>query len=51
MKWARFVKKARDEEQRDNLNLAIVAANNHYAGFGSGAANALRKMLDLSEVT
>ena len=50
-KWARFVKRARDEEQRDRLNLAIVAANNHYAGFGPGTANTFRKMLDLSEVT
>jgi len=50
-KWARFVKRARDEEQRDRLNLAIVAANNHYAGFNPGTANTLRKMLDLSEVT
>ena len=49
-RWARFVKKAR-EEQRDRLNLAIVGANNHYAGFGSGTANTFRKMLDLSEVT
>jgi hypothetical protein len=49
-KWARFVKKAR-EEQRDRLGLAIVAANNHYAGFGPGTANTFRKMLDLSEVT
>ena len=23
-KWARFVKRARDEEQRDRLNVAIV---------------------------
>ena len=51
-RWARFVKRARDEEeQRDRLNLAIVAANNHYAGFGPRAANTFRKMLDLSEVT
>ncbi len=49
-KWARFLKRAR-EEQRDRLNLAIVAANNHYAGFGPGTANTFRKMLDLSEVT
>jgi hypothetical protein len=35
-KWARFLKRA--EEQRDRLNLAIVAANNHYAGFGPGTA-------------
>ena len=50
-KWSRFLKRARDEEQKDRLNLAIVAANNHYAGFGPGTANTFRKMLDLSEVT
>lgn len=50
-RWARFVKRAKDEEQRDRLNLAIVAANNHYAGFGPETANTFRKMLDLSEVT
>jgi len=50
-KWSRFVKRARDEEQRDRLNLAIVTPNNHYDGFGPGTANAFRKMLDLSEVT
>ena len=44
-------KKARAEEQRDNLNLAIVAANNHYTRFGPGTANIFRKMLDLSEMT
>ena len=49
-RWARFVRRTRDEEQRDRLNLAIVAANNHYAGFGPGTANTFRKMLDLSEV-
>ena len=49
-KWVRFLKRAR-EEQRDRLNLAIVAANIHYAGFGPGTANTFRKMLDLSEVT
>ena len=48
-RWARFVKRARDEEQ-DRLNLAIVAANNHYTGFGPGTVNTFRKMLDLSEV-
>ncbi|MGA7897769.1 MAG: hypothetical protein WCA39_02790 [Nitrososphaeraceae archaeon] len=29
----------------------MVAANNHYAGFGPETANTFRKMLDLSEVT
>ena len=42
------MKRARDEHR---LNLAIVATNNHYAGFGPGTANTFRKMLDLSEVT
>ena len=41
----------RAKEENMNINLAIVAANNHYAGFGSGTANTFRKMLDLSEVT
>jgi len=49
-KWARFLKRTR-EEQRDKLNLAIVAANNHYAGFGPGTANTFRTMLDLPEDT
>ena len=48
--WARFVKRAREEEQ-DRLNLAIIVANNHYAGFGLGTANTFKIMLGLSEVT
>jgi hypothetical protein len=48
-KWARFLKRAREEHRE--INLAIVTANNHYAGFGPGTANTFRKMLDLSEVT
>jgi hypothetical protein len=46
----RLLRRAR-QEQGSRLNLAIVAANNHYAGFGPGTANTFRKMLDLSEVT
>jgi hypothetical protein len=49
-KWARFLKRDREEEHK-KINLAIVAANNHYAGFGPGTANTFRKMLDLSKVT
>ena len=41
----------RAREENMNINLAIVAANNHYAGFGPGTANTFKKMLDLSEVT
>ena len=44
-KWARFLKRAGDEEQRNRLNLVIIAINNHYARFGPGTANTCRKML------
>ena len=30
-----------------NINLAIVSANNHYAGFGPETANIFRKMIGL----
>jgi hypothetical protein len=38
-------------QEHRKINLEIVAANYHYAGFGPGTANIFRKMLDLSEVT
>jgi len=31
------------------MNLAIVAANNHYAGFGPGTVNMFRNMMGLPE--
>lgn len=56
--WASKVKKVVKEEEkagrgrgRKNINLAIVSANNHYAGFGPGTANIFRKMVQLPEVT
>ncbi|MDQ3836192.1 MAG: DUF72 domain-containing protein [Thermoproteota archaeon] len=35
---------------KDHVKLAIVAANNHYAGFGPAIANSFRKMVGLKEV-
>ena len=32
------------------VELAIVAANNHYASFGPATANSFRKMMGLKEV-
>ncbi|HZI72238.1 MAG TPA: DUF72 domain-containing protein [Nitrososphaeraceae archaeon] len=56
--WASKVKKVVKEEEkagrgrgRKNINLAVVSANNHYAGFGPGTANIFRKMVQLPEVT
>ena len=33
------------------MSLAMIAANNHYAGFGPGTANLFRKMVGLSELS
>ncbi len=35
---------------RDKVKFAVVAANNHYAGFGPATANSFRKMIGLKEV-
>jgi hypothetical protein len=40
------IKNVQEDEQ---IKLAIIAANNHYAGFGPGTANIFRNMLGLSE--
>ncbi len=49
-KWAGKVKRAlKEERRRKNANLAIVSANNHYAGFGPGPSNLFRKMVGLPE--
>jgi hypothetical protein len=44
-KWADNIKAVQDER----IKLAIVTANNHYAGFGPGTANVFRNMLGLPE--
>ncbi len=38
------------EENEKNVNVGIVAANNHYAGFGAATANMFRVMIGLSSV-
>ena len=54
-KWASKVKRTINGEARGrgrkDINLAIVSANNHYAGFGPGTANIFRKMVGLQEGT
>ncbi|HEY6164726.1 MAG TPA: DUF72 domain-containing protein [Nitrososphaeraceae archaeon] len=52
-KWSSKIKRVIKQEGggRKNINLAIVSANNHYAGFGPGTANIFRKMVDLPEAT
>lgn len=48
--WSDKVKQI-TENVADRVELAIVAANNHYAGFGPGTANVFRRLLGLLEAT
>ena len=52
-KWAEEIKKVEAEKERGRkeVSLAMIAANNHYAGFGPGTANLFRKMVGLSELS
>jgi uncharacterized protein YecE (DUF72 family) len=45
-KWAENIKNVQEDE---HIKLGIVAANNHYAGFGPGTVNMFRNMLGLPE--
>jgi len=45
-KWAENIKNVQENE---HTKLAIIAANNHYAGFGPGTVNVFRNMLGLTE--
>ena len=51
-KWSNKLKRVIKEQQSGggrgrSVNLAIVSANNHYAGFGPETANIFRKMIGL----
>jgi uncharacterized protein YecE (DUF72 family) len=47
---ARNFKDDTNEGKLSDVKLAIVAANNHYAGFGPGTVNFFRRLLGLEEV-
>lgn len=52
--WADEIKNVESGKERGRekeVNLAMIAANNHYAGFGPGTANLFRKMVGLSELS
>lgn len=48
-KWSRNIKRVQEEEEL--VKLGIVAANNHYAGFGPSTVNIFRGILGLSEAS
>jgi len=45
-----IVKDDTDEGNLSGVRYAIVAANNHYAGFSPGTVNIFRQLLGLEEV-
>jgi uncharacterized protein YecE (DUF72 family) len=49
-KVARNFKEDPDESNLSGVRFSIVAANNHYAGFGPGTVNIFRQLLGLEEV-
>jgi hypothetical protein len=52
-RWSNKLKRVIKEQKvarGRSINLAIVSANNHYAGFGPETANIFRKMIGLPEV-
>ena len=53
-RWANEIKNVENKKERGRrkeINLAMIAANNHYAGFGPGTANLFRKIVGLSELS
>jgi uncharacterized protein YecE (DUF72 family) len=53
-KWAREIKEVGSGNRRgknNEVSIAMIAANNHYADFGPGIANMFRKMVGLSELS
>ena len=49
-KVARNFEKDSDENNLSGVRFSIIAANNHYAGFGPGTVNIFRQLLGLEEV-
>ena len=48
IKWSEEIKQVENGKERGRnkeVNLAMIAANNHYAGFGPGTANLFKKLL------
>jgi len=47
-KWAEKIKETKNNEK--DIKTAIVAANNHYGGFGPGTVNIFREMMDMDPI-
>jgi uncharacterized protein YecE (DUF72 family) len=47
-KWAEKIKETKNNKK--DIKTAIVAANNHYGGFGPGTVNIFREMMDMNPI-
>jgi uncharacterized protein YecE (DUF72 family) len=47
-KWVEKIKEIKNNEK--DIKTAIVAANNHYGGFGPGTVNIFREMMDMNPI-
>jgi uncharacterized protein YecE (DUF72 family) len=52
--WANEIKNVemvKETGRKNEVSLAMIAANNHYAGFGPGTVNIFRNMVGMSELS
>ena len=49
--WNKKSRNGKRERKKKQVSLAVIAANNHYAGFGLGTSNLFRKMVGFSELS
>jgi hypothetical protein len=52
--WANEIKNVemgKEKGRKNEVSLAMIAANNHFAGFGPGTVNIFRNMVGLSELS
>ena len=46
--WAMEIKNI--EKHEKDVKIAIISANNHYAGFGPGTVNQFRRLMEMPEM-
>jgi hypothetical protein len=53
--WANEIKNVKEGKERgrssEEVSVAMIAANNHYAGFGPGTVNIFRNMVGHTELS
>jgi hypothetical protein len=50
LKWRNGQRKLETKNNEKDIKTAIVAANNHYGGFGPGTVNIFRETMDMAPI-